>query len=201
MRSALVSARRALASLVVAAMVACLAACGSSGAAEEVRTTVDNTFAAFKDPASADISSYVDDETSSLLTDYGVNVNDFLASAFKHLAYEIQDVQVDGDQATVKLSISNVNLDDAMDAALEDFDAWTDTDEAATAYTDGGEAALYQKLFELLYARIDTMGESLVTNEVELKLQRTEDEAWDVTPEGNEDFYAALYGGATLDLG
>lgn len=195
------SMKKAAAAVIAVVLALMVVACGSSGVEAEVRTTVDNTFAVFKNPTSENITSYIDDQTASSLTAYGVDVNQFLESVFKNLSYEIEDVKVDGDAATVKLSVSNVSLDDAMQLALGDFDTWTDTDEAAQTYTDGGESALYNKLFELLYTRIDGLAEQTVTTECELALARKEDGTWDVTTEGNEAFYAALYGGSALDMG
>lgn len=194
-------AKRVFLGVTAAALALSVCAC-SGGAKEEdnVRTMVDNTMAIFKNPTSENISEYIDDATASSLDQYGIDLSDFLGHAFKNLSYTIDEVTVDGDTANVKMTITNVNLDEAMDAALAEFDKWTDTDEAAKTYSDGGEEALYQKLFDMLYAQIDTLGDGgTKTTEATLYLAKQDDGTWDITNDAdNQEFYAAIYGGATF---
>lgn len=203
MNRAFSTIKRLLACAFAVALVLCVSACSSGPKAEDVvRTTVDNTFAIFKNPTQEDITQYVDDDTASQLTQYGIDLQEFLSNAFKHLDYTINDVTVDGDKATVTLTVKNVNLDTAMDDALKAFDEWTNTDEAVTVYSDEGENGLYKKLFELLYTTIDEMAASgnITSTDTTLYLETQEDGSWDVTETGNEDFYSALYGGATFNF-
>jgi len=203
MNRAFSTIKRLLACAFAVALVLCVCACSSGPKAEEVvRSTVDNTFAIFKNPSQEDITQYVDEDTASQLTQYGIDLEEFLSYAFKHLDYTINDVTVDGDKATVALTVKNVNLDTAMDDALEAFDAWTNTDEAIDVYSSEGEDGLYKKLFELLYTSIDELAASgnIVSTDTTLYLETQEDGSWDVTESGNEDFYSSLYGGASFDL-
>ncbi len=195
-------ARRVLLGVASAALALSVCACGNSGpkAEDQVRTMVDNTMAIFKNPSSENISNYIDDETASALDQYGIDLSDFLGHAFKNLTYTIDEVSVDGDTANVKMTITNVNLDEAMDAALAEFDKWSDTDEAMKLYQDEGQDGLYKKLFDLLYEQIDVLGDGgTKTTEATLYLAKQEDGSWDITNDAdNSDFYAALYGGATF---
>ena len=147
-----------------------------------------------------DLSEFLDDETASALSSYGVDMNEFLTAAFKHMSYTVNEVTVEEDTAQVAMTVTNVNLDTAMADALAEFDAWTDTDEAVAVYKESGEQGLYQKLFELLYAKMDEMADATTSADVTLYLQKQEDGSWDVTSEGNEAFYSALYGGATFNF-
>lgn len=194
--------KRTLTGVLVLLLVLCVCACGASGPKEEeqVQAVVENTMAVFKNPSQNDLSEFLDEETASALSSYGVDMNEFLTAAFKHMSYTVNEVTVEEDTAQVAMTVTNVNLDTAMADALAEFDTWTDTDEAVAVYKESGEQGLYQKLFELLYAKIDEMGDATTSTDVTLALQKQEDGSWDVTEEGNEAFYSALYGGATFNF-
>jgi len=194
--------KRTLTGVLVLLLVLCVCACGASGPKEEeqVQAVVENTMAVFKNPSQNDLSEFLDEETASALGSYGVDMNEFLTAAFKHMSYTVNEVTVEEDTAQVAMTVTNVNLDTAMADALAEFDTWTDTDEAVAVYKESGEQGLYQKLFELLYAKIDEMGDATTSTDVTLALQKQEDGSWDVTEEGNEAFYSALYGGATFNF-
>ena len=192
--------KRVLSGVLVALLALCVCGCSSAAKQEEqIRTVIDNTFAVFKNPAENDISSFLSEETAAEISSYGVDMNAFLTAAFKNLSYTVNEVSIDGDAAQVALTVSNVNLDTAMADAIVDFEAWTDTDEAVQVYKESAEEGLYRKLFELLYAKIDELATSPTATDVTLYLQKQEDDTWDVTDEGNDAFYSALYGGASLD--
>ena len=72
---------------------------------------------------------------------------------FKHFDYEINNVKVEGDTATVEASFTNVSLMDAFAAASIDYQS-TDTTTLAQIYQEGSAAGLEKKLMELLYKRI-----------------------------------------------
>jgi len=194
--------KRTLTGVLVLLLALCVCACGASGPKEEeqVQAVVENTMAVFKNPSQNDLSEFLDEETASALSSYGVDMNEFLTAAFKHMSYTVNEVTVEEDTAQVAMTVTNVNLDTAMADALAEFDTWTDTDEAVAVYKESGEQGLYQKLFELLYAKIDEMGDATTSTDVTLALQKQEDGSWDVTEEGNEAFYSALYGGATFNF-
>ena len=194
--------KRTLTGVLVLLLALCVCACGASGPKEEeqVQAVVDNTMAVFKNPSQNDLSEFLDDETASALSSYGVDMNEFLTAAVKHMSYTVNEVTVEEDTAQVAMTVTNVNLDTAMADALAEFDAWTDTDEAVAVYKESGEQGLYQKLFELLYAKMDEMADATTSADVTLYLQKQEDGSWDVTSEGNEAFYSALYGGATFNF-
>ena len=193
--------KRVMIGVAAAALAVSVCAC-SAGPKEEdnVRSMVDATMAIFKNPTSENISDYIDDETASALDAYGIDLSDFLAHAFKNLSYTVDEVTVDGDTAQVKMTITNVNLDEAMDTALEEFNKWTDTDDAVKVYNDEGQDGLYKKLFDTLYEQIDKLGDGgTKTTEATLYLAKQEDGSWDITNDAdNQDFYAALYGGASF---
>lgn len=165
---------------------------------QAVTEAVDATMAAFATPAETDLAPYVGTDSSSQLSSYGIDPDEFYANVFKRLSYRIDDVTIEEGVATVEMTLTNVNIEDAMQEALVDFKAWVETEEALAAYAEGGESALYQKLFSLLYDRISSMGTADVT--CELHLVEGEDGAWGVASEGNEAFGASLFGGGSIQL-
>lgn len=192
--------RRLFSLLLVALVVIGLVGCGPSRADEEksIRAKVDNTFAALQDTAEHDVTTYINEQVVEELATYGVDTNQFFAALLKNLSHTINEITIEDGTAQVAMTVSNVNTDEVMKATLEDFDAWTETDEAVTVYKENGEAGLYQKLFELFYARIDQMAGDAATADVTLNLQKLEDGTWNLAESGNEGFYAAVYGGATF---
>ena len=173
-----------------------VSACGDNSE-EAIREGGDSMMAVFLNPVENDAASFVDDATLSQLEEYGIDANEYLSHCFKNLSYEITDVSVSGDSATVTMSITNANLMDALNGAGEDFGAFASTDEAVELYNTEGEEALFAKLFEYLYARLDAEDVELTTNEVQLTLTRDEEGTWTVNTD-NPDFYSAIYGGADL---
>ena len=172
-----------------------LVACGPKPE-NEIKKVIDSTFATLKNAGEEDITSYFETEKESFAS-YGVDLNEFLAHCFANLGYEVESVTVDesGEKATAEHSITNIALSDAVDAALDEFSAWTASDEALTVYQEGGESALFQKLFELIYAQMDARKETTVTNKATLSFTKTE-EGWEaVAPTEDDAFVAALFGG------
>lgn len=186
---------------VVLALVACvlavsLSACGDNGE-QEIRDAIDAMMAVFQNPVEHDAASHLDDATLARLEEYGVDGNEYLSHCFGNLSYEVTGVSVNGDVATVQMSVTNASLADALSAAGQDFDEYADTDEARALYQSDGENALFAKLFEFLYARLDAEDVELRTSNVQITLVKDEEGVWVVNTD-NPDFYTALYGGSEL---
>ena len=188
---------RRVALLLFAAVLALGTVACSSGPNDEqvIRTTIDNTFASYKDPSSLDVNQVIDAEVQDVLGESGIEAKEFLSHSFMYLAYTVDDVTVDGNAAQVKMTISNVNIDEAMSKALEEFDTWTNKgDDALKVYQESGDQGLYRHLFDNFYQQIDEMSSKPVSTEVTVLMEKKEDGSWDMTSEGNDAFYKALYG-------
>ena len=139
--------------------------------------------------------TYGDDATLTQLSAYGVRDYEYHGHCFKNYSYEVGEAAVDGDSATVQVTVTNQSLAAAADAAASDYSAWADTEEAQQAYAQDGRQALLDKLVELLYARLDA-NESPVTTNVSVSLTKGEDGSWSV--DGTPEFFSALYGGSDV---
>ena len=109
--------------------------------------------------------TYGDDVTMTQLTAYGVRDFEYHEHCFKNYSFEVGDATVDGDSASVSVTVTNQSLSAAADAAASDYKAWAETEESQQAYAESGRQALVDKLVELLYARLDA-NESPVTTTV-----------------------------------
>ncbi len=141
---------------------------------------------------------YGDSATLDILEAYGVDTDALHRHCFARYSFEIGDAHVNDEQneAQVKVSITNVSLAAAADAAASDYASYAESEEAQQAYADNGHKALLQHLFELLYKHLDE--DELVTTEVELTVKKGDDDSWSFSPEGDEAFFAALYGGSNV---
>lgn len=190
----------AVSTLCALAMSVVLASCslfaGEEGA---VRDAVDTTMGLFKSIEDSDAADFVDQSVIESLNAYGIDANEFLGHCFKHLAWEIGDVDVSGDTGTVALSVTNVDLGAALDRAGEQFEEFASTDEAQELFDTEGEGALVKKLFSFFYELVDSGELETTTTDVTLEVFKNEDGAWEIDPDNNE-FYSALYGGAEFSI-
>ena len=139
--------------------------------------------------------TYGDDATITQLEAYGVRDYEYHEHCFKNYSYEMGEATVDGDSASVSVTVTNESLSAAADAAASDYEAWAATEEAQQAYADSGRQGLLDKLVELLYARLDA-NESPVTTTVAVELSKDGDGNWSVN--GTPEFFSALYGGSNV---
>ena len=139
--------------------------------------------------------TYGDDATMTQLTAYGVRDFEYHEHCFKNYSFEVGDATVDGNSASVSVTVTNQSLSAAADAAASDYKAWAETEESQQAYAESGRQALVDKLVELLYARLDA-NESPVTTTVAVSLSKDGDGNWSV--DGTPEFFSALYGGSDV---
>lgn len=138
---------------------------------------------------------YGDDTTITQLTAYGVRDYEYHEHCFKNYSYEVGEATVDGDSASVEVTVTNESLSAAADAAASDYETWAAGEEAQQAYASSGRQGLLDKLVELLYARLDA-NESPVTTTVAVTLSKDSDGNWSVN--GTPEFFSALYGGSNV---
>ena len=172
-----------------------LAGCGKASEEEMIRSEVTKFLDVFKDPSAEKLEEYLgsdDDLDLSQLEEYGIDINEFLVHSFGHFDYAINSVNVDGDKATVALSLTNANmqsaLENASNALSENSDQYADL---LTA--DDAVKQLMKLYFEEYYKQMDA-SEDLVTTDVDLKLTKGDD-GWEIDQDGIEAVYSAMYGG------
>ncbi|MDM8271737.1 hypothetical protein [Thermophilibacter provencensis] len=144
-------------------------------------------------------ADFGDAATMEVLEKYGVIADDWHRHCFKNFSYELGEASVDGDSATVDVTVTNTSLSAALDAAGADFTAFTETQDSEDTYAQGGKAALFSHLVDLVYAHLDA-NENPVTTTVSLALTKGDD-GWAANVSGSEEFFSALYGGSNVIAG
>lgn len=144
-------------------------------------------------------ADFGDAATMETLEKYGVSADEWHRHCFKNFSYEVGEPSVDGETATVSVTITNTSLASALDAAGADFTAFTETQESEDTYAQGGKAALFSHLVDLVYAHLDA-NEAPTTTTVDLTLSKGDD-GWALNVSGNEAFFSALYGGSNVISG
>lgn len=141
---------------------------------------------------------YGDAETEGILSAYGVDVDELHRLCFARFSYGIGDVHVhdDGKSADVSISISNVSLAAAADAAAADYKTFASSEEAQAAYAKNGRVALLDRLFDYLFQHLRE--DELVTSSAVVTLTKGDDGAWVFDSAGNEAYFNALYGGSNV---
>ena len=191
-------------------VMAALAGCGGGGSKgpsdeELIKQNISTYMEAFKDPTTAESQKILGDDIKSGLEQfdqYGIDGLDFIKHCFSRVEYDVTDVKVNGDKATAKVTITNLDLTALLNAAGEELQAWADTDAGLNELMGASDPmkAIYAKMFEMFYAQIDSADMKTYgkTTEVTLNMVK-KDGAWDIadTTDVNS-FVSALYGG--LDM-
>ena len=152
------------------------------------------------DDAAWPAEDYGDAATMETLGTYGVDADEWHRHCLKNLSYEVGEATVEGDAATVSVSVTNASLSAAAEAAGAEFSTFSSTQEAEDVYAQGGKAALFDNLVQRVYAHLDA-NESPVTTTVDVACAKGEDGAWTPQVSGNEAFFSALYGGSNVVAG
>ena len=152
------------------------------------------------DDAAWPAEDYGDAATMEALGTYGVDADEWHRHCLKNLSYEVGEATVEGDAATVSVSVTNASLSAAAEAAGAEFSTFSSTQEAEDVYAQGGKAALFENLVQRVYAHLDA-NESPVTTTVDVACAKGEDGAWTPQVSGSEAFFSALYGGSNVVAG
>lgn len=172
-------------------LVFALAACSSTVTAKEV---VEKGITSIKNLDIVQIQKYFDtddisDENDLLGDDFEVENMEVFALMTKNLSYEIIDEKIDGDTATVKAKITNINMTIIMGKYI--------TEALALAFsqigeTDVDEAELEKQMEDLLVDLLSQEEIEMITTEVGIKLNKV-DEDWKI--DLNDELINALFGG------
>ena len=139
---------------------------------------------------------YGDASTADALSRYGVDVDAWRTHCLEHLAYEVGEASVDGESATVSVTMTNASLSSAVEAGASDFVAFSQTQEYEDTYASGGKSALFTKLVDFVYAHLDA-NEAPVTTTVSVRCEKG-DGGWGAAVTGDTAFFSALYGSSNV---
>ena len=177
-----------------------LAACSSSSNDKDLITKgITEMLDNFKNPTKESLSQYVAGNEAQLaqLEAYGIDYVELFQHLFKHFDYTINDVQVNGDKAVVKMTVENINVSNVMNNTSNSME--TDTafqQEVQSAYLSGGEQAAMKLVFDKLYADMDASTD-IVKSDVELTCTKKNGQ-WEPDEASVNELVSKVYGG--LDL-
>lgn len=177
-----------------------LAACSSSSNDKDLITKgITEMLDNFKNPTKESLSQYVAGNEAQLaqLEAYGIDYVELFQHLFKHFDYTINDVQVNGDKAVVKMTVENINVSNVMNNTENSMS--TDTafqQEVQSAYLSGGEQAAMKLVFDKLYADMDASTD-IVKSDVELTCTKKNGQ-WEPDEASVNELVSKVYGGMDL---
>ncbi len=177
--------------LISTLLVFILAACSSAVTPKEV---VEKGITSIKELNLIQIQKYfntdeISDENDILGEDFEVENMEIFALMTKNISYEVIDEKIDGDEATVKAKITNINMTVIMGEYI--------TQALALAFsqigqTDVDEDEIQKQMEDLLVDLLSKEDNEMITTEVDVKLNKV-DEDWKI--DLNDDLVNALFGG------
>ena len=183
--------------MLAAGLVLALSGCGKSNGEELIRTSVTEVMEVFKNPTEENLKQFVEnsDIDTSELDAYDIDLYEFLGHCFKHFSYEVGEVKVDGDHATVDVTVTNANVSKAMENATNTVMGNVDQYADMLAAEDG-QKQFMKVFFDEIYAELDGSDE-LVTSDEKLTLTKTDGE-WEVDKSSLDSVVSAMYGGLSF---
>ena len=146
---------------------------------EDIEDQVDYTFTELSSLDEDDVRDVFGEETCQEMESMGIDPYEFYQALFANFDYTIYDVKVDGEEATVELTVTNVDIDEALvdfeDALME----WANSQEAIDAYNEGGEDGLMAAGMQLFVDMLSSGEVSTFTSEITIDMERSSDDSWE----------------------
>ncbi|MDO4538910.1 MAG: hypothetical protein Q4B54_12170 [Coriobacteriales bacterium] len=149
----------------------------------------------------ADHLATSDAELLEFFVQYGLNYQELIEHFLGRMTYHIDEVTVDQDHARVALTITNVNIDEALGELEASLNSPEGMEEFKAGYDAKDDAALMQAVMRRAFECIDAYQDQVSTS-VELTLTKT-DNSWRVDESSMQAFVNAVYAGfdfAALDI-
>ena len=184
----------AVAAVVAVGMTVGLSACQNDE--ELIKSSTKDVLDALKNPTEENLEPYMGDVDQSDLDEmerYGIDPYELMGHVFKHFDYEIKDVEVEGDKATVSLSVTNASVKDAADEVTQEImeEARQDPDSLSRYQSD--QKAFMQYYINKVYDALDKATDT-TTTDATLTFHKENNE-WEVDEDSLDEFLSAALGG------
>ena len=179
--------------------VAIVGCSGGQSDEQAIKAELDKELGMLKNPTEENLKALLGDKISKLdqVKAMGVDPIELIQHMFAKFDYSVGDVKVDGDTATAKLTLTNVDLQSVMNDVQSNMTSDSEFMAKVTeAASSGDMTKVYPLVFEKMYAGIDA-SDKLVTSDVEMKLDK-KDGQWTVNEDNMSDIVSSMYGG--LDM-
>ena len=167
----------------------------------EVLNAVTTALEAFKNPTKQSLEPYFDasgNDTLAKLATSGVDIYDVLGHLLAKYDYTIDEVTVNGDSATAKVTVENVDLQKVSQTLQDDISSDQGfLGELIAKGTQGDAAGIYGLILDKLYAAIDNTTD-LSTADATLQLTKA-DGTWTVDKDSISQLVSDSFEG--LDMG
>ena len=179
--------------------VAIVGCSGGQSDEQAIKAELDKELGMLKNPTEENLKALLGDKISQLdqVKAMGVDPIELIQHMFAKFDYSVGDVKVDGDTATAKLTLTNVDLQSVMNDVQSNMTSDSEFMAKVTeAASSGDMTKVYPLVFEKMYAGIDA-SDKLVTSDVEMKVEK-KDGQWTVNEDNMSDIVSSIYGG--LDM-
>jgi hypothetical protein len=163
-----------------------LTACGGESDEDQIKDYLNDYFGTLQN-LDGDMIDEIEDELSSdatfgtYISDGSIDVEEYMDHLFGRMEYKIDDIEVDGDTATAKVTISNPDIVAAMTAAQDDLYAM-DQDELAQIYSEEGESGLVKQMMTFFYEEEEKQDvQEMGTVTIEMK--KDSEDGWEFADE------------------
>ena len=146
---------------------------------DDIEQQVDATFSMLSALDEDDVRDVFGRDTCQEMESMGIDPYEFYQALFSNFDYSIDDIRVDGDETTVELTVSNVDIDEALVDFEDVLQEWAGTQEAVDIYNQGGEDALMAAGMQLFVDMLSSGEVTTFTSEITIDMERTSGGAWD----------------------
>lgn len=189
-------ARKALTLFATAALatvsVAGLSACGESPE-DAIKSMIKEQFGQLEQVTDANIEEVFGDDEIAELQKYGIDATELYNACVKRFDYEIEDISVSDDTATVTLSVTNLDFATVAASWTDDMTAYLTSDEAANDYTNLGEDGILAKVMGQFVEKLAADDAPTKTASVSLDLEKN-GKTWEFSDE--DQVVSAIFAGA-----
>ncbi len=176
-----------------------MSACGSAANQEElIKKQVTSFFEVFKNPTEENLSAYVGEIDSSgleQLRENGVDVFELLNHCCARYEYQINDVTVDGNEATANVTIKAPSIKKAMSDAEVWIKSSDNLSQVMSAMQTDGQKGFMKVWVDRLYEELDSISnENFTPTDISMKLNKNDKSEWVIADDSILGYVSALFG-------
>lgn len=183
-----------------------ITACGNNDK-QVIQEDLEDVLDTFKNPtvksikkavvkagATKDEIEYLDSSFGAI-AQIGIDPDDLFHYLFLDFDYKIEDIEVNGDTATAKLSITTKDFEAATKSFQTELSSDSIKDEMTKMYAQSGNdtTVLYKFIFEKLYACLEKADSK--AQDITVDLKKSSKGSWYFEDKSMNDFNNALFGG------
>ncbi|MCI1665052.1 MAG: DUF5105 domain-containing protein [Atopobiaceae bacterium] len=157
-----------------------LAGCGVSDE-DASKKVVDSALDDLKATDSTSVESTLGSTLCDQIRAYGIDPADFYSALVNHFSYTDNGSTVDGDSATVSLTVTNVDFQSIYMAWQSDFTNYVSTTEAVDLYSTDGQDGVVKKGLQMLLDDLNADDAPTKTEDVTIDLTKGSDGSWSMS--------------------